>query len=132
MKNYFNIEEDKGKMEEENAKPNEDISDTTILSYSFQKMAKFCIEQCLYREHTWILEDMLGIITDALEMYLPAKVRSQSTKEERAVFISRELQKKGIISDAVDYKKTNSGYNKDEAKITYFDFKTLPENPIER
>lgn len=132
IKSYFQIEKNPNQMEEEGTSKADELTRTSNITYSFQKITRFCIDQCLYRENTWILEDIISIITDALEMYLPAKIRSSFPKEERMVFLSRELQKKGIIQDSVDYKRTSGTCLKDDTRVIYFDYITLPDEPVER
>jgi hypothetical protein len=55
------------------------------------------------KKPSWQYDEYLQMINDAIRIFLPASVYSTKDSETRAVLISRETERHGIIEDQIDY-----------------------------
>ena len=109
-----------------------DHPNNTSYRFSLQKIASFAIECCFKRKSTWVYDELLEMINEAMRLFIPASVYSATEKEDRACFIDHELSKIALVSDNIDYKSNNSSYNPKDITVQSYDVNALPNNPKER
>lgn len=100
--------------------------------WSWKKITMFCVEYFFTKKQIWQYDEYLQMIHDAVRIFLPARVYTIKSLEEREELVSRQTEKLGIIEDRMNYGQKHNQYLPEDIRLVKLEYQDLPDDPKER